>query len=199
MGWYDWFANGYDAALDRTYREHRQQARAALQLEPGMTVVDVGCGTGASFDVLVPGVGETGHVVGIDASAGMLRRAARRVRRHGWKQVELLSAEAAAGFDAVRQPIDRVLCFLSLSVIDDWQDPFQHWFEALAPGGRFVVADVHNPRPNLHGRLVEVIAQASLSREVWKPLEEQSRAFRLEWQPSSWTLGGRFFVAVGEK
>jgi hypothetical protein len=45
MGWYDAFARFYDTFLDRTYRAHRKAARVCLALEPGMTVVDVGCGT----------------------------------------------------------------------------------------------------------------------------------------------------------
>lgn len=194
--WYDAFATFYDASLDNTYREHRKQALAALAPEPGMSIVDVGCGTGASLPVLVEAVGPTGRVIGVDASPGMLRKAEARVRRNGWQNVQL--SEAGMEREALGR-IDRVHCFLSLSVIDTWQDVLASWWQILAPGGRFVIADVHNPAPGLYAKLVEVIASASLARKSWEPLAERSQDFELEWQDSSWSLGGKFFVASGSK
>ena len=197
-GWYDAFANFYDASLDSTYREHRKQALAALAPEPGMTIVDVGCGTGASLPVLVEAVGPTGRVVGVDASAGMLRKAEARVRRNGWQNVQLREVGSEHAPAALGR-IDRVHCFLSLSVIDTWREVLAGWWQALAPGGRFVIADVHNPAPGPYAKLVEVIASASLPRKSWEPLAERCQDFNLAWQPSSWSLGGKFFVASGTK
>ena len=200
--WYDVFANFYDASLDATYRDHRQQALRALALQPGMTVVDVGCGTGASLPVLVPAVGPSGRVVGVDASAGMLEKARARARRNGWENVELRQVGSDHTPEAIARELgtlDRVHCFLSLSVIDTWREVLDGWWQVLAPGGRFVIADVHNPKPGAYARLVEVIASASLPRKSWEPLAERCEDFALEWQESSWSLGGKFFVASGTK
>ena len=196
--WYDAFANFYDASLDNTYREHRKQALAALAPEPGMTIVDVGCGTGASLPGLVEAVGPSGRVIGVDASPGMLRKAEARVRRNGWKNVQLREVGSEHAPESLGR-IDRVHCFLSLSVIDTWQDVLASWWQVLAPGGRFVIADVHNPKPGLYAKLVEVIASASLPRKSWEPLAERCQDFALAWQESSWSLGGKFFVASGSK
>lgn len=57
MSWYDIFSSFYDSMLDSSYRKHRHVACEALEITPGMTVVDVGCGTGASFSNLVQAVG----------------------------------------------------------------------------------------------------------------------------------------------
>lgn len=202
--WYDVFANFYDASLDGAYREHRKQALQALAPQPGMTVVDVGCGTGASLPVLVPAVGPTGRVVGVDASPGMLRKAEARVRRNAWQNVQLREVGNSADHtpEAIARELgtlDRIHCFLSLSVIDAWQEVLDGWWQVLAPGGRFVIADVHNPNPNAYAKLVEVIASASLSRKSWEPLAERCQDFNLTWQQSSWSLGGKFFVASGTK
>ena len=62
-----------------------------------------------------------------------------------------------------------------------------------------MIADVHNPKPNAHARLVELISRATLTRRSWEPLASRCSDFALEWQPSSWTLGGKFFVASGTK
>jgi demethylmenaquinone methyltransferase/2-methoxy-6-polyprenyl-1,4-benzoquinol methylase len=202
--WYSVFASFYDVSLDGVYREHRSQALRALAVSPGMTVADVGCGTGASFPMLVDATGSSGTVVGVDASAGMLSKAAGRARRNGWQNVVL--REAGRGTEATPQaiarelgPVQRVQCFLSLSVIDDWREVFEQWWSVLAPGGRFVVADVYNPKPGPYGRVVELVSRATLARRSWEALAERSSDFALDWQPSSWVLGGRFFVASGSK
>ena len=200
MPWYDTFARFYDAFLDGTYREHRQQARDALELSPGMTVVDVGCGTGASFGYLVDAVGATGRVIGADASSGMLRKAAQRARRNAWTNVSLMQVGDDHGQSVTHagRP-DRVLFFLSLSVIPAWESVLLQWYDVLAPGGRLVIADVHNARPGSYARLVELVARASIIRQSWRPLAERARGFSLAWKPSSWVLGGQFFIASGTK
>jgi demethylmenaquinone methyltransferase/2-methoxy-6-polyprenyl-1,4-benzoquinol methylase len=199
--WYDVFANFYDASLDGAYREHRQQALRALAPQPGMTIVDVGCGTGASLPVLVPAVGPSGRVVGVDASSGMLSKAQARVRRNGWPNVQLreVGQTTPAAIAGELGTIQRVHCFLSLSVIDAWQDVLEAWWQVLEPGGRLVIADVHNPEPEPYAKLVELIANATLPRKSWEPLAQRSEGFALEWQQSSRLLGGKFFVASGTK
>ena len=49
------------------------------QLRQGESVVDIGCGTGASSIALAERVGPSGEELGIDVSAPMLTRAAERV------------------------------------------------------------------------------------------------------------------------
>lgn len=201
--WYDTFSNFYDASLDATYRPHRQAALAALALQPGMTVVDVGCGTGASFDLLVDAVGPGGRVLGVDASPGMLAKAQRRAQRHGWHNVELVQVGAASEPSqrtaAKLGSIDRVQCFLALSVIPEWERVLNEWLDALAPGGRLVIADVYNPAPGPYARLVELTARAQITRRSWELLEARCSHFELSWQKSSWVLGGQFFIARGDR
>jgi arsenite methyltransferase len=43
-----------------------------LELKEGQTVLDVGCGSGLSFEQLLQGVGGSGTVVGFDQSPHML-------------------------------------------------------------------------------------------------------------------------------
>lgn len=45
---------------------YRKQAVRALGLQPGDTVVDVGCGTGLNFPLLQQAVGPAGRIVGVD-------------------------------------------------------------------------------------------------------------------------------------
>lgn len=92
-------APGYDQRMRRTAR-WRGLAVDRLFLRDGETVIDVACGTGLNIRALTTAVGPRGHVVGIDASPEMLEIARDRLRRHGWRNVELIESPVEeAAFD----------------------------------------------------------------------------------------------------
>jgi ubiquinone/menaquinone biosynthesis C-methylase UbiE len=68
----------------------RRRAVSWLSPSPGATVLDVGCGTGLSFELLQSAVGPGGHIVGIEQSPEMIEHAQRRLALHGWRNVTLL-------------------------------------------------------------------------------------------------------------
>lgn len=86
-------ASVYDLEL-AVFEPVRRRAVAWLAPPRGATVLDVGCGTGLSFELLRAAVGTDGHVVGIEQSPQMIERARMRVQRHGWRNVTLLCAPA---------------------------------------------------------------------------------------------------------
>jgi len=73
-------ARFYDAELV-AFAPVRRCAVDCLQLQPGATVLDVGCGTGLSLEHLYQGVGRQGHIVGIEQSPEMFDLALQRVAR----------------------------------------------------------------------------------------------------------------------
>ncbi len=87
----------YDLEL-ALFEPIREEAISRLALQPGDTVVDVGCGTGLSFARLEHDIGPTGHLIGIEQCPEMMQRVQRRVDQQGWQNVTLLCApvEAAA-------------------------------------------------------------------------------------------------------
>jgi ubiquinone/menaquinone biosynthesis C-methylase UbiE len=68
--------------------EWRRRAIAQLQLKPGDTVVDIGCGTGLNFPFLQELVGPEGRIIGIDRSPEMLAVARRKADDCGWGERE---------------------------------------------------------------------------------------------------------------
>ena len=75
---------------------YRKKAVAALGLDNGDTVVEIGCGTGLNFPLLEQAVGPEGKIIGVDLTDRMLEQAGQRVKRNGWSNVELVHSDAAS-------------------------------------------------------------------------------------------------------
>jgi ubiquinone/menaquinone biosynthesis C-methylase UbiE len=94
-GQYDLSANAYYLMGFREAK-YRKMAVSRLQLAPGDTVAEIGCGTGLNFPYLLDAVGQSGRLIGIDLTDAMLTKAKERVRHNGWQNIELVQADAAA-------------------------------------------------------------------------------------------------------
>lgn len=207
MMWYDLFSHVYDAALEPIYRDARRQMANALSPRQGDTVLDLACGTGQNFPYIAPWLGARGRLIGLDASKGMLRKATRRVERHGWGNVRLTEQDAhnvsRAGLQLAigdQFTVNHVVCALGFSVFTDWIHVLERAVELLPPGGRIVVLDVYAERRVPQTFLVEQLARAELSRQVWMELKKMVRAF--EWRylkGSPHVYGGKVYLAIGEK
>lgn len=99
-------ADGYDSTCGPTW-PIRERAVAALQLQPGQVVLDVGCGTGLSLALLRAAVGATGRIFGFDQSPEMLTLARARAASAGWQNVELFETSAQAL--QLPEPVDALL------------------------------------------------------------------------------------------
>ena len=99
-------AFAYDASCGPTWPA-RERAVAALGLREGQRVLDVGCGTGLSLELLRGGVGASGVVHGFDQSPDMLERARARVSAAGWTNVHL--HQICAQQLRIEEPVDALL------------------------------------------------------------------------------------------
>ena len=72
----------------------RHRAVELLNLKAGDRVLDVGCGPGGSFPFLVPAVGSSGKVVGVEISPEVSFNARKRIARNRWENVEVIEAAA---------------------------------------------------------------------------------------------------------
>jgi ubiquinone/menaquinone biosynthesis C-methylase UbiE len=118
-------------------RSWRRRAAAALDLSPGDTVVEMGCGTGANLPFLRERVGPSGRIVGVDVTRPLLDRARERAAERGWANVHLCEA------DATRAPIsgsvDAVLGTFVLGMFRDPAAAVTDWVALCRPGGRVAV------------------------------------------------------------
>jgi len=146
---YGRLAPRYDSLLGRWrvlgYNEwaYRRRAVERLGLRPGDTVVELGCGTGVNFPLLLEKVGPRGRVIGVDMSGEMLRVAARRARNQGWGNVELIESDIA---ELVPYPRARAyLSTFALALVPRYEKVVAEAARALSEDGAMVVLDYKVP------------------------------------------------------
>lgn len=141
---YDEMAESYDRqlAIGGRYLEGiRARAVSRLGLSEGATVLDLGCGTGASFRRLARAVGPTGRVVGVDQSAGMLDVARRRIAEASWPNVELIEAPLQ---DAQLPSCDAALFFFTHDLLRT-PEALDNVVDAVRAGGTVATAGMQRP------------------------------------------------------
>lgn len=120
----------------------RERAVAALDLDPGDTVVEMGCGTGANLPYLRRAVGPSGRVTGVDLTGPLLDRARDRAARERWANVHVVQGDATtppvAGADALLATFLVGLLENPADAVDDWCDLVS---ESGTEGGRVALVD----------------------------------------------------------
>ena len=95
QAFYDRISKAYDTLADSNEQAAREQGLAALAVQPGETVLELGYGTGHSLVALAQAVGPNGRVEGIDISPGMRDVARGHVEQAGVSdRVELAVGDA---------------------------------------------------------------------------------------------------------
>jgi demethylmenaquinone methyltransferase/2-methoxy-6-polyprenyl-1,4-benzoquinol methylase len=117
-------------------RGWRRATRAALDLQPGELVLDVGAGTGVSTQELSR---SGAYAVGADLSIGMLS-AGRRTRR----TVPLLAGDALA-LPFADGTFDAVTISFALRNVVDTAGALRELARVTRPGGRLVVCEFSHP------------------------------------------------------
>jgi SAM-dependent methyltransferase len=113
----------------------------AARLQPGETVVDLGCGGGIDTILAAQEVAPEGRAIGLDMLPEMLEVAARHAREAAVANVEWVLGE----IEAIPLPPGSVDVALSNGVINlspRKSRVFAEVYRILKPGGRMVVADI---------------------------------------------------------
>lgn len=119
---------------------YRRGALRRSGLRAGMSVLDVGCGTGMTAGFAKEIVGPLGRVVGVDPSKGMLAQAVRHGRVHS---AVIGRAEQLPVTDA---RFDMVTMTFALRHVADLPAAFKEFKRALRPGGEILILEMTTPK-----------------------------------------------------
>lgn len=127
-------------APERDAWQKPEEILAALQLEPGDTVVDLGAGTGYLTPRLSTAVGASGKVIASDIEPAMLAFLDEAAAKQGWTNVQTL---ASAPDDPKLPPasVDAIVTLNTWHHIGEREAYAKKLRAALRPGGVFVVVD----------------------------------------------------------
>lgn len=142
-----WFATfGRERAL-------RETLLRLARVEPGETVLDVGCGTGTLAIAAARRLGPAGLVCAVDASPEMLARARSKARKAG-VQLDVRQAPAQAlPFEDGRFDLVTSTVMLHHLPAKARAEAIGEMARVVKPGGRVFVADFGTPSSRKHGFL----------------------------------------------
>ena len=121
---------------------HASHRRLAQLLTKGMTVLDIGCGTGAITKDIAEIVGETGRVVGVDSNPLLIEKAVElynEVPNLTFETGDIYNLSYADEFDIVTSA--RVLQWLS-----EPKEALRKMIHAAKTGGNIIVLDYNHEK-----------------------------------------------------
>ena len=134
------------SAADRDEKQKPRELVAALPLKPGMTVADIGTGTGYMLPYLSEAVGAQGRVLSEDIFPDFLEKARNTAKQHKLANVEFIQgSETDPGL-----PENGVDVVLALDSYHHWNYPdkmLAALHHELRDGGRLVIVEYYK-RPD---------------------------------------------------
>ncbi len=203
--YYDKFSKVYDLFSSKHYyHPARKQAVEALELKTKQNILNVPCGTGQNFEYFQKYLKNTGRIIGLDLSTGMLAKAKKKGTKHGWTNIRLVNGDVLEVDEIWVQKnvpanspieIDAILCDLGLSGFPEWQKIIDRLLAILKPNGKIVIMDWYIDKPSLRGEFVKWIGKGEVDRPIWQYLESKVNNFQLT---DTFNRGG-VFVASGNR
>jgi len=131
-------------------QRYRAAVLSRLDLSPGLSVLDAGCGPGLLTIPVARVVGPTGTVTGLDIQAGMIERAKKAVEQAGLSNVTFLQAGLGQG-KLPAGAFDRALLVTVLGEIPDKPAALREIHASLKPGGFVSITEIF-PDPDYQSR-----------------------------------------------
>lgn len=135
----DRFVRIFEGESREVFRQ-RERIMATLGITPGMSVADIGAGTGLFLQPLNDAVGEDGTVYAVDISPRFVEHLSERVRREGLEAVEVILCDDHSA-SLKEDSVDLVLVCDTYHHFEYPRSTVASLHRALRPGGTLVVID----------------------------------------------------------
>ena len=172
-GFWDLYSRVYDSVYHLIpYRGLLWQAYEALELGPGMRVLDAGCGTGNFEHFISLKCPPPIQIEALDASAGMLSVARRKCR--SLEYVSFSPGDLNAELPFEDATFDRIVTINVLYALDDPERVVRELLRVLKPGGVLVISSPlpsYSVRPMIADHFRRLRNVWGLHRQIGRVLE----------------------------
>ena len=175
--YFDSIAGDWDGWQDEDLFLRLEAGLDEFGVEPGETVLDIGCGTGNLTIALLGRLSPEGRVISVDISPAMVEKARAKVDD---ARVEFL-VEDASDLPLKDESADRIICYSVWPHIDDHSAAVEEFRRILRPGGLLHVWHL-SPREvinEIHSSAGGVISEDMLASAVDTAALIEERGFRL--------------------
>ena len=132
----DWAQSGRADAMADGHWSRTEQIIERMNLQPDMTMLDVGCGNGYAVRAMLDKIGKQGYGVGIDVSSGMVTKAAELSK--DYPNASFIEA-SAEGLPFEGHTFDHILSVEVIYYAQVMDDFLAEMRRVLKPGGRLWV------------------------------------------------------------
>jgi ubiquinone/menaquinone biosynthesis C-methylase UbiE len=167
--------------IDNYFRRwlHNPAKIVGPYVEPGITVMDVGCGMGLFSLAMARIVGDEGRVIAVDLQQKMLDVLRKRAEKAGVvDRIQFHKCEPNRL--GVEEPIDFTLAMMMIHEVPDQQRLLSEIHSCLKPGGILLIAE---PKIHVPGKAFEqtmVLAAEIRLKVIEEPMVYGCRAIILE-------------------
>jgi precorrin-6B methylase 2 len=181
--------------LERPEREEEERLTAlveSLKLSPGMTVADIGAGSGVISVRIARAISPEGKVLAVDIQKEMLRALERKS-----KQLQIDNIIPVLG--TTRSPNldpESVDLIVMVDVYHEFNFPYEMLSEivkALKPGGRVVFVEYRKEDPTVPIKEIHKMSEAQVKKEALLP------ELGLEWKETIDTLPRQHVIVFTRK
>jgi len=181
------------AWLERQERDREERTDlllAALMLQPGFVVADIGAGTGYLSRRMAPAVMPGGKVWAVDVQPEMVNMLMAGAQRSGLTQIEA----RLGAVDDVKLPAASVDLAVMVDVYHELAYPYEvmsSLVKALKPGGRVVFVEYKAEDPLVPIKPLHKMTEAQIRREA--------AVFSLDWERTVRTLPWQHVVVFRKR
>jgi precorrin-6B methylase 2 len=167
---------------ERNREERTDLLMAALALQPGTVVADIGAGTGYLSRRMAPAVMPGGKVWAVDVQPEMVSLMLAAVKRSGLTQIEA----RLGAVDDIKLPVSSVDLAIMVDVYHELAYPYEVMasvLKALKPGGRVAFVEYKAEDPRVPIKPLHKMSEAQIKREAAVfPLDWERTVSTLPWQ-----------------